>query len=378
MSYKFESLYKYFDFKDVLIIPKSSTLNSRSEVDLNRTITFNNGKTWTGIPIVAANMTTIGTLDMYKVLNKNKIITALHKFHTLENLLEYNKNNPETPLDPNFFMISTGIGDKDFENLQNILDNFDCMFICIDVANGYISKFKEFCKKVRAQYKDKVILAGNVSTRDGVNELINIGIDIIKTGIGGGSACTTRIQTGIGMPQLSCLIEASDECYNCNSRCKNCKNCEICETYGNCENYNYNSYILCDGGITCPGDLGKAFGAGADFIMIGGEFSGHDENPGKLIEDEKTGEKYKFFYGMSSGYAMENNYAANNNTSYRSSEGREIKIKYKGSLQKTVDNYLGGLRSTCTYTNSANIEKLEENCKFILVNNQYNSNLVEK
>ena len=120
MNYKFESPYKYFDFKDVLIIPKSSTLNSRSEVDLNRTITFNNGKTWTGIPIVAANMTTIGTLDMYKVLSKNKIITALHKFHTLENLLEYNKNNPETPLDPNFFMISTGIGDKDFENLQNI------------------------------------------------------------------------------------------------------------------------------------------------------------------------------------------------------------------------------------------------------------------
>ena len=163
------------------------------------------------------------------------------------------------------------------------------------------------------------------------------------------------------MPQLSCVLECS----------------EICNVNENLnENLNKKNYILSDGGITCPGDLGKAFGAGADFIMIGGEFAGHDENPGNIIEDEITKEKYKFFYGMSSMYAMKNNYSSTNNIDYRSSEGREIKIKYKGSLENTLKNYLGGLRSTCTYTNSKNIGELEKNVKFILVNNQYNNNLV--
>jgi len=348
--HKFASDKKY-DFKDVLILPKSSQLNSRSQVDLERTITFKNGITWTGIPIIAANMTTVGTLEVYNVLSKYKMITALHKFYTLDKLLEYNKINK---LNPDYFMVSTGISDSDYENLVNILENkeFETKFICIDVANGYIENFKTFCKKIRNTYPDKIILAGNVTTHEGVTHLVTLGIDIIKCGIGGGSACTTRIQTGIGMPQLSCILECGDAA----------KNSE--------------SYILSDGGITCPGDLGKAFGGGTDFVMIGGIFAGHDENSGELIIDEKTGEKFKFFYGMSSSYAMKNNYATNSNTHYRSSEGREIKIKYKGPLDNTLKNYLGGLRSTCTYTNSKNIADLSENCRFILVNNQFNTSLV--
>ena len=164
------------------------------------------------------------------------------------------------------------------------------------------------------------------------------------------SACVTRLKTGVGMPQLSAVIESGDAAHG------------------------LNGYIISDGGITCPGDMAKAFGGGADFVMVGGQFAGHDENPGELMEI--NGEQYKFFYGMSSSYAMKNNYAANNNTSYRSSEGREIKVKYRGKLNNTVENYLGGIRSTCTYTNSSHIEQLSNNCKFILVNNQYNNNLV--
>ena len=347
---KFISSQKYYDFRDVLIVPKASSINSRSLVDLNKTFIFNNGLTWTGIPIIASNMTTIGTLEVYKTLSKYKILTALHKFIKLEDLIIYNQNNPEDLLNPEYFAISTGISDSDYENLINIIDNFNCKWIIIDIANGYIENLKLFCKKVRDKYKDKIIVAGNVCTKDGVNDLIECGIDIVKVGIGGGSACTTRIQTGIGMPQLSCVLE-----------------CSI-------KNNNSNTYIISDGGITCPGDLAKSFGAGADFVMIGGEFAGHDENPGQLIEE--NGQKYKFFYGMSSSYAMTNNYAANNNKNYRSSEGREIKVKYKGNLNDTVKNYLGGLRSTCTYTNSSNISQLFHNCKFVLVNNQYNTNLV--
>ena len=194
-------------------------------------------------------------------------------------------------------------------------------------------------------------------------------------GIGSGASCTTRIQTGIGMPQFSCIQECVEQKNYLLTKFNNNNN-----NYSNNNNYNnnYNNkkyYILTDGGITCPGDLGKAFGIGADFIMIGGEFAGHDENPGQLVEDE-SGKKFKFFYGMSSSYAMENNYAANNNKDYRSSEGREIKIKYRGSLENTVKNYLGGLRSTCTYTNTSHLSDLESNCNFILVNNQYNNNLL--
>tara|TARA_Y100000389_G_scaffold72022_2_gene68746 strand:+ start:15441 stop:16478 length:1038 start_codon:yes stop_codon:yes gene_type:complete len=338
---------KYYDFRDVLILPKSSNLNSRKDVELETNFTFNNN-VWNGIPMIAANMTTVGTLDMYTVLSKNKIITALHKFHTLEDILNYNEKN-DTKLDPNYYMISTGINDDNYNNLINILDNIDCKFIMIDIANGYISNFKKFCKKVRDKYPDKIIVAGNVCTAEGVLDLIESGADIIKCGIGGGSACTTRIQTGIGMPQLSCILECSNIAKQ------------------------YNKLIISDGGITCPGDCSKAYCAGADFVMMGGEFAGHAENPGDIIYENDN--VYKFFYGMSSSYAMDNNYSANNN-SYRSSEGREIKIKYKGPLQKTINNYLGGIRSTCTYTNSKSIRDLNKNCNFILVNNQYNSNLI--
>ena len=368
-SYKFESMDKYFDFKDVLILPKKSKINSRKDVNLERTIFFQNGVKWTGIPIVAANMTTIGTLDVYKVLSTYKIITALHKFHKLQDLLDYNNENSTCVLNPDYFMISTGIGDEDYKNLKIILDNFECKFICVDIANGYISKFSDFCKVLRNEYPEKIILAGNVCTSEGIQLLYDLEIDIFKVGIGGGSACTTRIQTGIGMPQLSCILECAQECKESNNISFN--------IYYNYDHHKLKrSFILSDGGISCPGDLAKAFGAGADFVMIGGAFAGHDENPGQIIIDEKTGTKHKFFYGMSSSYAMKNNYAANNNTDYRSSEGRELKVDYKGPLKNTIENYLGGLRSACTYTNSANLEELALNTKFICVNNQYNSHLL--
>jgi GMP reductase len=367
--YKFDSMDKYLDFKDVLILPKKSKLNSRKDVVLERKIVFQNGVMWTGIPIVAANMTTIGTLELYKVLSTYKIITALHKFHKLQDLLDYNKENSDYKLNPDYFMISTGIGDDDYKNLTIILDNFECKFICVDIANGYISKFNDFCKTLRAEYPEKIILAGNVCTSEGIDLLNTLEIDIVKVGIGGGSACTTRIQTGVGMPQLSCILECVQECKEYNRI-----NFDISYEYD--QDKHNKAFILSDGGITCPGDLAKAFGAGADFVMIGGAFAGHDENPGQIVCDEKTGAKHKLFYGMSSTYAMKNNYAANNNSDYRSSEGRELKVAYKGQLKNTIENYLGGLRSACTYTNSANLEELALNTKFIIVNNQYNSHLL--
>ena len=294
------------DFGNVLIRPKRSTISSRSEVDLERNFNFisknkNENINWKGIPIIAANMDTIGTFEVYDKLKEHKIITALHKHYTLEDYLEKNKSDR---LDPEYFMVSTGISDNDYVKLKSILSNINCKWICIDVANGYMHKLVEFCRKVRDSYPDKLIVAGNVVTREMVEELIlNGGVNVVKCGIGPGSACTTRLKTGVGMPQLSAIIECADAAHGAGG------------------------HIISDGGITCPGDMAKAFGAGADFVMVGGQFAGHDQNPGNIIEI--NGKKYKQFHGMSSEAAQQKHYGKMEK--YRSSEGRVLKIPYKGA-----------------------------------------------
>ena len=326
----------YLDFDDVMIKPKFSRLSSRSQVNLEKDFSFKNPYntqpiTWSGIPIIAANMDTTGTFEIYNVLSKYKMLTAMNKFYTLD---DYKGALSEgTVLHPDYFMVSTGISDNDFVNLCDILKHVECKWICVDVANGYMSTFFDFCCNLRRHFPDKIIVAGNVVTPEIVDKLLNEAhVDIVKIGIGPGSACLTRIKTGVGIPQLSAIQ--------------------------NCSQYNY---IISDGGIKSPGDLCKAFGAGADFIMIGGAFAGHDENPGELVEE--NGEKYKLFYGMSSKHAMEKYYGKMND--YRASEGTVLKIKYKGPLETTVNDYLGGLRSACTYTNSANLDEFKENVEFV-------------
>ena len=330
------------DFQNVLIRPKRSTLSSRSQVDLERSFTFKHSTyAWKGVPIIAANMDTTGTFSVYNTLKKHKIITALHKFYTLS---DFQPN--ESILDPDYFMVSTGITDSDFSNLTQILSKIPVKWICIDVANGYMDTLVTFCQKVRARFPDKIIVAGNVVTREVVEELILNGkVDIVKVGIGPGSACTTRLKTGVGMPQLSAVLECADAARGVGGR------------------------IISDGGITCPGDMAKAFGGGADFVMMGGQFAGHNQNPGEVIEE--NGKQYKLFYGMSSDKAQETHFGKMN--SYRSSEGRVLKIPYKGDLNHTVLDYLGGLRSTCTYINAKTIKEMAKCTTFVRVSQQLNN-----
>lgn len=333
------------DFNNVLIRPKRSTLSSRSEISLERQFKFTSGTEWTGVPVIAANMDTTGTFDVYKVLSKYKIVTAMNKFYTVD---DYQKarDNSEITLDPSFFMVSTGISDNNFMQLKAILDKVDCHWICIDIANGYIKQFVDFCKKVRQCFPKHIIVAGNVATREMVEELImNGGVDVVKIGIGPGSACTTRLKTGVGVPQLSAIMECADAAHGCGGQ------------------------IIADGGITCPGDMAKAFGGGADFVMMGGQFAGHEENPGEIIEVD--GKKYKVFYGMSSQHAMEKHYGKMDK--YRSSEGRCVKIPYKGPLSATVEDYLGGVRSTCTYIGAKVLKDMSKCTTFLIVNQQLNS-----
>lgn len=340
------------DFNNVLIRPKRSTINSRSNVNLMRIIKFKNCKSlksWEGIPIIASNMDTVGTFEVYKTLSKFKIITALHKFYTAQDFVSFQSEN-NIILNPDLFMVSTGIQDRDFYRLKEILSVTECNWICIDIANGYIESLVEFCKRVRQEYPDKIIVAGNVVTREIVEELIlNGGVDVVKVGIGPGSACLTRMKTGVGMPQLSAIMECADAAHG------------------------VGGHIIGDGGITCPGDMAKAFGGGADFVMVGGVFSGHDENPGEIIINA-DGSKSKLFYGMSSSYAMNKHYGGMNE--YRASEGRTICVPYRGPLSNTVLDYLGGIRSTCTYINASCIKHMPLCTTFVQVSQQLNTSLI--
>ena len=335
----------YLDFSNVLIRPKRSTVNSRSRVSLEREFKFkHSSRRWNGVPIMAANMDTTGTFEVYGVLSKHNMITIMNKFYNVD---DYNEHKDE--LNPGLFAVSCGISDADYTKLVTIMEVIDCDWICVDIANGYLNGMVDFCRRVRERFPDKIIIAGNVVTREIVEELILIGgVDVVKIGIGPGSACTTRLKTGVGMPQLSAVLECSDAAHG------------------------VGGHIISDGGITCPGDMAKAFGGGADFVMVGGQFAGHDENPGEIIEE--NGKKLKLFYGMSSDTAQEKYYGSM--ATYRSSEGRVLKIPYKGPLENTVLDYLGGIRSTCTYINSDCIKHMPKCTTFIQVTQQLNTSLI--
>ncbi len=329
------------DFKDVLIRPKRSILKSRSDVDITRKFTFkNSGKTWQGVPIISANMDHTGTIEVAKELGKHGILTALSKFINEE---EYKKTDKKIF---NKTFISAGIGETSIPYLKTAMAITNAPFICLDVANGYSQPFIDFVKQVREEFPEKTIMAGNVVTGEMVEELIIAGADIIKVGIGPGSVCTTRKKTGVGYPQLSAIIECADAAHG------------------------LKGYVCADGGCTVGGDIAKAFAGGADFVMLGGMLAGHDECLGEVFINEKTKQKAMRYYGMSSAEAM-NKYHGGV-ASYRASEGKSVDVPYKGAINETVLEILGGIRSTCTYVGAEHLKELTKRTTFIRVTQQLN------
>ncbi|WP_430809833.1 MULTISPECIES: GMP reductase [unclassified Carboxylicivirga] len=331
-------------FKDVMFRPKRSTLKSRSQVKLQRNFKFlHTSIEWTGVPIMAANMDTVGTFEMALKLAEKELFTAIHKHYTLE---EWNTFLASAPAGiENYIAVSTGTGEQDLDKVAQIFKtNPHLKFICIDVANGYSEHFVAFVKKARSLFPDKVIMAGNVVTGEMVEELLLAGADIIKVGIGPGSVCTTRVKTGVGYPQLSAIIECADAAHGLGGQ------------------------IISDGGCAVPGDVSKAFGAGADFVMLGGMLAGHDESGGNVVE--KDGKQYKQFYGMSSATAMDKH--AGGVAEYRASEGKTVEVAYRGPVENTLQDILGGVRSTCTYVGAAQLKELSKRTTFIRVAEQEN------
>ena len=311
------------DFSDVLIRPKRSTLKSRKNANLERTFRFkNSNQSWTGVPIIAANMDHTGTWPMNKALVEFGMLTAICKFWHYIPL----KNAIKT------------IGlDANLDEIE-----YDLKWICLDVANGYTERFMDFVKKMRQHEatKNSIIIAGNVCTPEATEEIILAGADIVKIGIGPGSVCTTRKITGVGFPQLSATIECADAAHG------------------------LGGHIITDGGCQVPGDIAKSFGAGADFVMLGGMFAGHDECEGEIENDKMS------FYGMSSEDAQLKHYGKK--ASHRASEGKKVYILHKGSVRTTVEEILGGLRSACTYAGAKTLKDLPKCTTFVKVNRQLN------
>ena len=324
-------------FDDVLIRPKRSTLISRSDVNLVREFTFRlTQETWDGVPIVAANMDTTGLFSIAEILQGHKMLTCTQKFYSTKEFSDAWENG----VNSEFVAVTCGSTDESFELLKRkMATNKGLKMICIDVANGYREVFLNFVKKVRGAFPEKIIIAGNVATREMTEALILAGADIVKVGIGPGSVCTTRKVAGVGYPQLSAISECADAAHG------------------------LNGHVMSDGGCSSPGDVAKAFAAGADFVMLGGMLAGHDESGGELIED--SGGSYKSFYGMSSAKAMETHYGEI--ADHRAPEGKEVRVPYRGPLEVTVQSILGGLRSACSYVGARRIKDLPKCTTFIRV-----------
>ena len=364
------------DYKDVLIRPKRSTLKSRSQVRLERKFTFRNYEPaffeeyhdvvhYEGIPIMAANMDGVGTFKMADTLAQQGIFTCLVKTYTDNELIEF--FDTDDYLRTNNVAMSIGTSDDDWCKLQNVMKIVDgnLKYVCMDIANGYSEHFADAVRRVRKQFPNIVIIAGNVVTGEMTEELILAGADIVKVGIGPGSVCTTRIQTGVGYPQLSAVIECADAAHG------------------------LGGHIIADGGCTCPGDVAKAFAAGADFVMLGGMLAGHDEGGGEVItkhyitneveldeegawqEQKVESKKFVQFYGMSSDAANTKHFGGLKD--YRSSEGREVLVPYRGSVGITVQDLLGGIRSTCTYAGAMKLKQLSKCTTFVRCTQQFNT-----
>ena len=333
------------DYKDVLLKPKRSTLSSRRDVEMTRSFTFrNSGETYECCPIVASNMDGVGTFSMAKVIQDYKMMTTITKTTTID---QWKKAVGEG-IKLKYLSVCTGTNKlwtddaEDYNTMQKVLKSYpDVKFITIDVANGYHTNFSDFIAKVREEYPDKTIIAGNVVTAEMTEELIIQGADIVKVGIGPGSVCTTRTMAGVGVPQFSAVMECADAANG------------------------VGGHIMADGGCNVPGDIAKAFGGGAHFVMLGGMLAGHNESE----VESKNGKRE--FYGMSSDRAREIH--GKRKDGYRGNEGRAVILPDRGPVKETVEDILGGVRSSCTYIGARRLKDIPKCASFVRCNQPLNT-----
>jgi len=348
------------DFDDVLLVPKrsrhNSEVSSRDHVDTTRPLKMPHaGTTVEGCPIIAANMDSVGSLAMADALTKHNMFTALHKFYSEDQLVNFFQD----PIRSRNTFFTIGIRQEDMDKIASVkrrvagTNKAFPKMICMDVANGYIQKFIDEVKKCREKFPKAIIMAGNIVTPDIVVELIqNAGADILKIGLGSGSVCTTRLMTGVGYPQFSAISECADAAHGAGG------------------------LICSDGGCKGYDDVCKALAGGADMVMLGGMLSGTDECEGEwitediVINDEVVSKKFLKFHGMSSEEAQVKHYGGV--ASYKAAEGKEVNIPYKGSVESVIKKIKGGLRGTCSMVGADKLKDLSKCASFIRVNNTHN------
>jgi len=332
------------NFEDVLLQPKRSTLTSRADVKMTRTFNFvNSGKQLEFCPIFASNMDGVGTFSMAKVLQEYKMMTVITKSTGIDQW----QAAAGTGLRMQSLSVCTGTNvmwnpdAPDYKTMVQVLSNFpDVKFITIDVANAYHQNFIDFVKRIRDEYPDKIIIAGNVVTPEMTEELLLNGADIVKIGIGPGSVCTTRTMTGVGVPQFSAIVDCSDAANG------------------------VGGHIMADGGCVFPGDIAKALGGGAHMVMIGGMLAGHDESESQLVNGQRE------FYGMSSDRAREVH--GKRKDGYRGNEGRFVTLPDRGPVKETIEDILGGVRSSATYIGARRLKDMAKCATFVTTHNVIN------
>jgi GMP reductase len=337
---------KYLDFGDVLIKAQHSFIDSRSEVELRLNLDKHENKLfhgWRPIPVMSANMDTITDVEMAWELLKRHWVPVLHKYVSKSDIKELfdriDQHNQgisvtediDSAIDYRNLFISRGTSDQDKVKLQERLD-FEprIQSICIDVANGHRDSVLEYVRELKeSSCKDKILMVGNIGSEDMVRLYEEVGVDIVKAGIGPGSACITRVKTGVGTPQISLIDNVRKERSLVDGK----------------------MLIVSDGGCKVEGDIAKAFVAGADFVMIGGMLSGYKESPGtvEIIE----GRKFKRFSGMAAKESQHKGVP-----DHGTEEGKTVMVPYKGKVYHRLNDIEGGLRSTCTYVNAKSVQEL--------------------
>lgn len=318
-------------FDDVLIQPKFSKINSRKEVDLTARV---DGMPDLALPIISANMDTVTGVGMAQAMSKHGGIGCLHRFCTVEENVKMLKESVygdtkyvRTPI------VSIGLGNKELERAEALFYAGAYVF-CIDVAHGAQMAVVEQVKSLNDKYGSNIsIVVGNFATGESVAHFKEYCGDVVaafKIGIGPGSACTTRIKTGVGVPQLSAIIDCAKE-----------------------------HAVIADGGMKTPGDVAKALAAGASYVMLGGMLSGTDESPGDIVEN-----KYKKYRGSASKESYE---TQGKEANWRTAEGESFLVPYKGSVSTILQDIEGGLRSAFTYVGASNLKEYHSRASFITV-----------
>lgn len=309
---------KTFTFDDVLIKPKYSDINSRSEVKTSVSL----GPIKLGIPLIISPMDTISSSKSCLAISFLGGLGILHRFQSIEKQLTELLLVKESGGD-----CGAAIGLDDGIERADRLYEVGCDIFVIDVANGHNQRIGQFTQELRNRHKDVVIIAGSVATLEGAEFLKKHGADIIRLGIGSGSACLTRIKTGVGVPQLSAIIDAVQS----------------------------NIPIISDGGVKTPGDFSKAIAAGASAVMCGRIFAGLEESP-----------IYGMYRGMASQEVMDE---YKKSQDWKTSEGVSYTVKQSGSVLSVVQDMIGGLRSSMSYVGARTIKEFQKNAEFIMVSN---------